>query len=280
MKIERDLLLTTLSGICSEARKIMNIEEYNSQAWDREVENGISWSIPVSSEAIEKARSGEWEIILTPKKSVPREWFGDVRGKDILCLASGGGQQAPILAAAGGRVTSFDNSARQLEQDQFVAIRDNIEIRIEKGDAADLSRFADESFDLIFHPCSNCFIPKLPPVWRECFRVLRRGGRMLVGFNKPEVFIFDRKEEEEEGVLRVRHSLPYSDIESISEEERAEIIDSGRPLEFSHTLEEQIGGQIAAGFVITGFYEDYWGNPEIIFDKYMPAFIALRSEKL
>lgn len=257
----------------------MNIEEYNSQAWDREVEKGISWSIPVSPEAIEKARNGEWEIILTPKKSVPREWFGEIKDKDILCLASGGGQQAPILAAASACVTSFDNSAKQLERDRFVAERDNLEIRIEKGDAADLSRFADKSFDLIFHPCSNCFIPKLEPVWRECFRVLRHGGKMLVGFTKPEVFIFDRKSEEEEGLLFVRHSLPYSDLESIGSEEHAEIIDSGRPLEFSHTLEEQIGGQIAAGFVITGFYEDYWGNEEFLLDKYMPAFVALKSEK-
>jgi SAM-dependent methyltransferase len=260
-------------------REIMNVQEYNSQAWDNEVEKGISWSIPVSAEAIERARGGAWEIVLTPKRAVPREWFGDVRGKDVLCLASGGGQQAPILAAAGARVTSFDNSARQLAQDRLVAERENLEINLEKGDAADLSRFADESFDLIFHPCSNCFIPHLAPVWRECFRVLRHGGRMLVGFTKPEVFIFDRQAEENEGVLRVRHTLPYSDTESIDDEERAEILASGRPLEFSHTLEEQIGGQLAEGFVITGFYEDYWGNEEIVFDKHFPAFVALRSEK-
>lgn len=257
----------------------MNISEYNSTAWDKEVEKGISWSIPVSSAEIEEARSGNWSIILTPKKAVPREWFGDVKGKDILCLASGGGQQAPILAAAGAKVTSFDNSAKQLEQDKFVAERDNLQIRIEKGDATDLSRFESGSFDLIFHPCSNCFMPNLEPIWRECFRVLRHGGSLLVGFTKPEVFIFDREAEENEGVLRVRHSLPYSDLDSIREEERNEILKSGRPLEFSHTLEEQIGGQIAQGFMIAGFYEDYWHNENIIFDKHFPAFIATKAIK-
>jgi SAM-dependent methyltransferase len=257
----------------------MNVEEYNSGAWDKAVESGISWSIPVSSEAIEKARRGEWEIILTPQKAVPREWFGEVRGKDILCLASGGGQQAPILAAAGAGVTSFDNSARQLAQDRFVAERDNLQLRLEKGDAADLSRFEDESFDLIFHPCSNCFIPRLEPVWRECFRVLRRGGgTLLVGFTKPECFIFD-EHAQDAGILRVRHSLPYSDTESLGADELSAVLQSGRPLEFSHTLEEQIGGQIAAGFVVTGFYEDYWGSDEMVIDKHMPAFIALRSMK-
>lgn len=196
--------------------KLMNVQEYNSAAWDKEVEKGIEWSVPVSSALIDEARKGNWNIVLTPVKPVPREWFGgDVRGKDILCLASGGGQQAPILAAAGANVTVFDNSAKQLEQDEFVARRDALQLRIEKGDTADLSRFDGEGFDLIFHPCSNCFMPKLEPIWRECFRVLRRGGSMLVGFAKPEVFIFDREAEESEGVLRVRHSLPYSDRKSV-----------------------------------------------------------------
>jgi ubiquinone/menaquinone biosynthesis C-methylase UbiE len=257
----------------------MNVPEYNSAAWDKQVEKGIKWSIPVSSAEIDAARRGNWSVVLTPKRKVPREWFGDVMGKDILCLASGGGQQAPILAAAGGRITSFDNSAGQLGQDRFVATRDDLEIGIEKGNAADLSRFTDASFDLIFHPCSNGHIQHLEPVWRECFRVLRRGGALLVGFKKPEMFIFDQKSEEEEGVLRVRHSLPYSDLDSIDEAERAGIIESDRPLKFSHTLEEQIGLQIAQGFVITGFYEDYWGDKEIVFDKYLPSFVALRSEK-
>ncbi|HEX8247870.1 MAG TPA: class I SAM-dependent methyltransferase [Pyrinomonadaceae bacterium] len=257
----------------------MNVQEYNSTAWDKEVEKGTKWSVPVSAQMIDEARRGNWSVVLTPVKAVPREWFGDVKGRDVLCLASGGGQQAPILAAAGARVTVFDNSAKQLEQDRFVAERDNLNLRIEKGDTADLSRFAENSFDLIFHPCSNCFMPRLEPIWRECFRVLRRGGALLVGFTKPEVFIFDAKAEDEEGVLRVRHRLPYSDLESIGEDERREILESGRPLEFSHTLEEQIGGQIAAGFVVTGFYEDYWHDEAALLNKYMPAFVGMKSVK-
>jgi SAM-dependent methyltransferase len=257
----------------------MNIQEYNSAAWDSEVERGIEWSVPVSSKEIEKARNGVWEIVLTPVKSVPREWFGDVSGKDVLCLASGGGQQAPILAAAGACVTSFDNSARQLEQDSLVAERDKLEIRLEKGDAADLSRFADASFDLIFHPCSNCFMPKLEPVWREAFRVLRRGGVLLAGFHNSFLFIFDRAADEERGVLEVKYALPYSDLESLSEEERRKYTDKNEPLTFGHTLEQQIGGQIAAGFAITGFYEDYWSDTATALNKFAPTFIATRALK-
>ena len=257
----------------------MNILEHNSAAWDQLAENNIEWSIPVSSEEIARACTGDWKVILTPIKSVPREWFGDVRGKDILCLASGGGQQAPILAAAGAVVTSFDASAKQLEKDRFVAKRENLEIRIEKGDAADLTRFADESFDLIFHPCSNCFIEKLAPVWHECFRVLRRGGALLAGFNNPLVYIFDVQAEHNEGILQVKNRLPYSDAESLTETQRAEKIKKNETFEFSHTIDEQIGEQIAAGFLIAGFYEDYWTDENRLLNNYAPTFIATKAIK-
>jgi hypothetical protein len=56
--------------------------------------------------------------------------------------------------------------------------------------------------------------------------------------------------------LRVEYQLPYADPTSLSEERLRRQIEGGEPLEFGHTLEDQTGGQIAAGFVITGFYED------------------------
>jgi SAM-dependent methyltransferase len=256
-----------------------NAITHNSAAWDKLVDSSDNWTTPVSSATIERARGGEWSVVLTPTKPVPREWFGEITGKDLLCLASGGGQQAPVFAAAGARVTSFDNSSRQLEQDRFVAERDGLEIRLEQGDSADLSRFNDESFDLIFHPCSNCFMPDLHPIWAECFRVLRPGGVLLTGFTKPEVYIFDPYEEDTSGRLVPRFSLPYSDQESLTEKELDERIAKCEPLEFSHTLEEQLGGQTAAGFHIVGLYEDYWHPPGRPIDKFMPAFVATRAIK-
>ncbi len=258
----------------------MNVWKQNSAAWDKLADENIEWSIPVSSEEIEKARNGIWEIILTPIKPTPRDWFGDVRGKDILCLASGGGQQAPILAAAGARVTSFDASAKQLEKDRFVAERDNLEIRTEHGDAADLSRFADESFDLIFHPCSNCFMAELQPIWNECYRVLRPQGALLSGFNNPIIYIFDFKAEDNEGILKLKNKLPYSDVEFLSEAEKREMIEKNETFEFSHSLDAQIGGQIEAGFLIAGFYEDWWTDEARLLNKYAPTFIATKAVKL
>jgi SAM-dependent methyltransferase len=255
----------------------VDIRTYNRRAWDREVERGNQWTVPVSPEAIAAARQGQWEIVLTPTKPVPRAWFPAVPGLDVLCLASGGGQQAPILAAAGARVTVLDNSPRQLAQDRRVADRDSLSLTTVESDMADLNMFADASFDLIFHPVSNLFVPDVRPVWAEAFRVLRRGGVMLAGFLNPVVYIFDANLAEQ-GILQVKYSLPYSDLDSLSEEERQRYIADDEPLEFSHTLEEQIGGQLDAGFVLTGFYEDY--APGEALANYTPTFIATRALKL
>jgi SAM-dependent methyltransferase len=258
----------------------MNLREFNRAAWDRQVESGNRWTIPASPETVRAARGGQWQIFLTPTKPVPRAWFPDLPGLDVLCLASGGGQQGPILAAAGARVTVLDNSPRQLAQDRMVADRDVLELRTVEGDMADLHMLPDEGFDLIVHPVSNNFVPGVRPVWREACRVLRQGGALLAGFGNPVIYIFDWPLLEQ-GVLKVRHSLPYSDLESLSEEERQHFAEEGQPLEFSHTMEDQIGGQIDAGFVITGFYEDVnLPDEEDALREYMSTYIATRAMKL
>ncbi|MCC6415247.1 MAG: class I SAM-dependent methyltransferase, partial [Opitutaceae bacterium] len=193
----------------------MNITQHNRESWDEAVRRGNPWSIPVAPEEIARARSGDWRVILTPNKTVPREWFGDLAGKAVLGLASGGGQQVPILAAAGATVTSFDNSGAQLALDRMVAEREGLAVRIVQGDMADLSAFVDASFDLIFHPVSNVFVPDVNPVWRECARVLKPGGRLLAGFMNPAHFWFDHDEAEQTGQLVVKYRLPYADVTSL-----------------------------------------------------------------
>ncbi len=255
----------------------MDVRAYNRRAWDKAVERGSEWTVPVGPEVIAAARRGEWQIILTPTRPVPRHWFpADLQGCQILCLASGGGQQGPILAAAGANVTVLDNSPRQLAQDRRVAQREGLSLRLVEGDMADLSPFPDASFDLIVHPCSNMFVPDVRPVWAEAFRVLRPGGALLAGFWNPAAYIFDQALADE-GILQVRHQLPYSDLTSLRPEERQRYLDDLQPLEFSHTLTDQIGGQLDAGFVLTGFYEDHW--PGIALSDYMPIFIATRALK-
>lgn len=256
----------------------MDVRDFNRRAWDGQVERGNEWTRPVTHEQIEAARRGIWSVLLTESKPAPREWFPEeMRGVEVLCLASGGGQQGPILAAAGARVTVFDNSPRQLDQDRMVARREYLDIRTIEGDMRDLSAFADESFDLIFHPVSNLFVPDVRAVWREAFRVLRRGGSMLAGFMNPAFYIFDLDLIEQHGLFEVRHRLPYSDAESLSEEDRARRLAADEPLEFSHTLTDQIGGQLDAGFLIAGLYED--SHQDFALTSYMTTYVATRALK-
>ena len=162
----------------------MDIEEHNRSAWDQAVENENRWTVPVSSNDVHRARCGDWRVVLTPTRPVPPAWFGEIVGREVLCLASAGGQQAPILAAAGAHVTVLDNSPRQLERDQEVALRDGLVMNLELGSMCDLSRFADASFDLVFHPVANLFVADVRPVWHEVYRVLRPGGTLLAGVSK------------------------------------------------------------------------------------------------
>lgn len=257
----------------------MDVREHNRQAWDKQVEWENPWTVPVGSKEVAAARRGDLRIVLTPTKPVPDDWFPDLEGAEVLCLASGGGQQGPLLAAAGARVTVFDNSPGQLAQDRDVAEREGLELRTVEGDMADLSAFPDATFDLIVHPVSNVFVPEVRPVWREAFRVLRPGASLLAGFGNGVAYLFDF-EKYEQGELEITHSLPYSDLERYSEEERRCRLEEGEPLEFGHVLEDQIGGQIEAGFTITGFYEDRYPEEENDpLSKVMPRFIATQATK-
>ena len=255
----------------------MDIRSYNREAWNREVAGGESrWTQPVNAETIARARKGKFSILLTENIPVPSRWFPPLEGADILCLASGGGQQGPVLAAAGARVTVFDNSPAQLKQDQLVAKREALPLRTVEGDAADLSMFADESFDLVFNPCSTVFMPDVRVVWRECARVLRPGGILMTGSMNPVHYIFDLYKADQ-GILEVAHAVPYSDLTSIPQEDLNELVEKGLPLEFGHSLADLIGGQCDAGFVITDMYEDYM--PDSPLHKYHPNYFATRAVK-
>jgi SAM-dependent methyltransferase len=256
----------------------MDIRAYNRDAWNREVAGGQNrWTQPVSHEVIEKARQGEFSVLLTENIPVPYRWFPPLKGADVLCLASGGGQQGPVFAALGANVTVFDNSPRQLEQDQLVAEREALILKTVEGDAADLSVFADASFDLIFNPVSTVFMPDVRVVWQECARVLRRGGLLLAGVMNPVHYIFDLFKADE-GILEVANSIPYSDLTSLSDEVRDDWLKKGLPLEFGHSLTDLLGGQCAAGLVITDIYEDYMLDSPV--HNYHPNYIATRATKV
>ncbi len=247
-----------------------NYADINASTIDRWIDEGWEWGIPISHESFEKAKRGEWEVFLTPTKPVPRAWLGDLHGKKVLGLASGGGQQMPVFAALGAECTVLDYSSRQLESERAVSEREGYAIDIVRSDMTKPLPFADESFDLIFHPVSNCYVREVEPIWRECFRVLRPGGTLLAGMDHYVNYITDDTE------TRIVNSLPFDPLTNPEHRRQLEATDSG--MQFSHTITEQLGGQLAAGFTLLELYEDTNGEGRL-HEMNIPTFLASRSVK-
>lgn len=227
----------------------MNYTDINSKTIDRWIEEGWEWGIPISHEEFEKAKKGEWNVLLTPTRPVPKEWFPELKNCRVLGLASGGGQQMPIFTALGADCTVLDYSQKQIDSEELVAKREGYTIKTVRADMTKPLPFDDESFDFIFHPVSNCYIENVLPVWRECRRVLRKGGILMAGLDNGMNFIFDDAE------TTLTFSLPFNPLKDPKLKEELDKTDAG--VQFSHTLDEQIRGQIQAGFMIRDLYEDY-----------------------
>jgi len=257
--------------------KDLSILLHNRQAWDREVAASNAATIPYSADQIERAKKGDWTLLLTPLKSVPDTWIdkATVKGKKILCLGGGGGQQALLLAAAGADVTLIDNSPSQLHQDKIAAEAYQVRYRCSLGDMRNLSEFGENSFDLVVNPISNQFIPETKAMWVESYRVLRRSGTMIAAFMNPFVYLFD-PDKAKNGIYELKYGIPYSDLSSIDEKRRFELYGSD-PIEFGHSLDFQISGQIDAGFLLSGFYSDYSLQDPI--RAFMPSYFVTRSTK-
>jgi len=257
-----------------------NYRQSNMQTIDRWVEGGWVWGTPVTAKECEKARAGEWDVVLTPKKPVPKEWFGELAGKKLLGLASGGGQQMPIFAILGADCTVMDLSDKQLASEKMVAERECYSIDIVKADMTEIFPFPENFFDIIFHPVANCYIEDVRHLWRECYRVLKPGGVLLAGMDNGMNYLF---EDDTAETLTVTERLPYNPLKNPAQMAKLNVAEDG--VQFSHTFEEQIGGQLAAGFAITAAYEDYnhdpSGNtPSTMTAWGIPAFWATRAIKL
>ncbi len=179
----------------------MNYQDINAEAITSWIEEGWEWGTPISHEEYTRAVSGDWKVVLTPTKPVPKEWFGELKGKKVLGLASGGGQQMPIFAALGAECTVLDYTPKQLEAEKLVSEREGYSIRIVRADMTKPLPFEDEEFDLIFHPVSNCYVEEVEPIFKECARVLRKGGVLLGGFDNGINYLVN---DDEEKIVRGR----------------------------------------------------------------------------
>ena len=249
----------------------MSYQNINASVIDKWIkEEDWEWGKAISHEEYIKALNGNWNVKLTPVKFVPHEWFGDLKGKKLLGLASGGGQQIPVFTALGAECTVLDYSDAQLENEKMVAERENYKINIIKADMLKPLPFEDESFDIIFHPVSNCYIENVEPVFKECYRILKKDGILLCGLSTEINYLVDESEE------KIVFSMPFNPLKNKEHREFLEKFDGG--YQFSHTLSEQLGGQLKAGFTLTNIEDDTNGAGRL-HEMNISTYIMTRAVK-
>ena len=155
-----------------------NYLKANQDRWNN-VNN--DYTAPVTHEELEEAKNHPISVALTVGKKVPKEWFEKAKGKKILGLACGGGQQGPVFAAKGYDVTIMDFSTSQLQKDEMVAKREGLTINTVQADMTKPFPFEDETFDIIFNPVSNVYIEDLENINKEATRGLKKGAMIIHG---------------------------------------------------------------------------------------------------
>ena len=186
----------------------------------------------------------------------PEGRLGGVAGKEVLCLASGGGQQSAAFALLGARVTVFDLSEDQLRRDREAAAHYGIDIRVRQGDMRDLSCFEEAAFDIVYHGYSLGFVPDARAVFRQVARVMRPGGTYHFHCANP---FFSGLGERDWGGEGYTLKLPYVDGAEVTYEEQEWVYDRGKsdvrvppPREYRHALSTLVDGLAGQGFVLFG----------------------------
>ncbi|EFR30454.1 class I SAM-dependent methyltransferase [Eremococcus coleocola] len=245
-------------------------QDINKETIDKWVEEGWEWAKSISHEEYNDAKNGNWNVLLTPTVPVPHEWIGNIKDKKILGLASGGGQQMPIFNALGAKCSVLDYSSKQIESEYKVAKREGYTIEAIEGDMTKKLPFDDETFDIVFHPVSNCYVEDVQHIFNEVYRVLKKGGIFLAGLNNEINYIVDQNEKE------IVWKMPFNPLKD--EKAKEFMVKENAGMQFSHNMTEQIGGQLKAGFTLVDIYEDTNGFGRL-HELNIKTYIATKSIK-
>jgi ubiquinone/menaquinone biosynthesis C-methylase UbiE len=226
-----------------------DLARFNQQRWNALVEAGIEYSRPLLDLDEDKAR----HFLRDPGL------LGDVRGKNVLCLANGGGQQSAAFSVLGAQVTVLDLSDAQLEMDRQAATHYGVTMRIEPGDMRDLSRFEEQAFDIVWQEYSINFVPNCREVFTQVRRVIRPKGLYRVDFANPDSISLVESTWNGRGYVvsdsyidgEVQYADPAWDVQDASGSiQRVE-----GPREFRHTFSTFLNGLADQGFMLTHFEE-------------------------
>jgi SAM-dependent methyltransferase len=227
-----------------------DIARTNRAQWEQDVQQAGQYTRPwldLDPEMLRRFAAGELEFLPEPYAYIyPPHIFKNVKGQDVLCLASGGGQQSAVYGLLGARVTAYDLTEGQLAADRQAAEHYGYAIKTIQGDMRDLSVFSPALFDMVYHEISLCFVPDVRQVYGEVARVLRPGGIYRVGHINPATYMVD--EDSWDGATYhisgpyFGGGLPPEECEGF--------------YEFRHQFHDIFNGLIDAGLTIESVWED------------------------
>jgi SAM-dependent methyltransferase len=210
----------------------------NQKLWEEEVKKGCGYTVPwldLDLSLLRQYAEGKLESLPEPLACIyPASVLRDVEGKDVLCLAAGGGQQSAVFGLLGARVTVVDLAEGQLEGDKKAAAHYGYEVATFYADMRDLSCLPDRAFDLVYGT-ALCYVPDVRQVYAGVARVLRPGGLFRVDAQQPAISCMAWDGE------HYYVAKPYA--------ERVERRPDGA-IEFRHYLDDLFSGLIDAGFSI------------------------------
>jgi len=257
-----------------------DLARYNRERWEALAQANVEYSRPVLDLDREAARA----------MVDPEGRMGEIAGRDVLCLASGGGQQSAAFGLLGATVTVLDLTPTQLERDRVAAAHYGLRVTTVEGDMRDLSCFAPESFDLVWHAHSINFVPDARQVFAQVARVLRPGGRYRLSCANPFCHGLAKEDWDGRGYpLRLLYvdggEVLYDDPDWDVWDEAGNVVRVTGPREFRHSLGTLVNGLLERGFVLLGLWEALEGDANATpgswdhFQAVAPPYLRLWAER-
>lgn len=247
-------------------------QDHNRKAWDARVRAQARFTRPAPDEEF-----------ANPLAAVDAAgWLGpSIAGKNVLCLASGGGRQGALYAAAGARVTVVDISAEMLAIDRQVAAERSLALRAIEGSMDDLSVLQPASFDIVVQPVSTCYVPDVLTVYRQVARVLVPGG-LYISQHKQPTSLQASTEPSPRGYELVEPYYRRGPLPPVAGSPHRE----AGTLEFLHRWEELLGGMCRAGFAIEDVIEPVHGDEAAEIgsfghrSRYVAPYVRIKARRL
>ena len=246
----------------------MGYEEENMKAIDSWIEEGWEWGKPISEQEFLDAKEGKFSLFLTPTKPIPHHWLLPIKGKKVLGLAAGGAQQIPILSALGAHCALMDLNGKQIASDMDFALKHGYGLDIKQASFTEEFPFKDNTFDMVVNPVSLVYAEELEPIYEEIARVLKPNGVLLIGLDNGVNFLTDENEE------KIVFTYPFNPL--VHEDQMRSLRESDAGVQFSHGLQESIGGLLRNGFVIEDIFEDTNGEGRL-HEMKIPSFYVLKA---